>query len=135
MKKIFFTAILVLAFTGIVSAQERYTVESVTGRVEQEANGKRVEVKAGDVLDEQTVIHTGLGASVTVRSGNQNFIIRAMSNGTVKDLSAEAIASGLRISGKVAETDTGSVSRTAGKISTASARASDAAEEYPVTEE
>jgi hypothetical protein len=135
MKKIFCVTVLVLLFTGIISAQERYTVQSVSGRVERESNGRRIEVKAGDVLDGSAVIHTGIGASLTLRLGEQSYIIRAMQNGTLKELAGNVTASGVRIGGKVAETNTGAVSRTAGRISTASARASDADDELLVTEE
>jgi hypothetical protein len=124
MKKILVLFVLLCAMTVCVFAQN-YTIQSVTGRVQQEKNGSRVDIKAGDTLTADTIIHTGIGASVVLKEGDKTFTVTAARSGKVAELTASA--SGVRISGNVAKTDTGAVSRTTAQASTASARASDAA--------
>jgi hypothetical protein len=125
MKKIFFFAILACAVAAFTYAQS-YTVQSVSGRVQQEASGVRVDVKAGDSLSADTIVHTGIGASLVLTDGGKTLTVQAAKSGTVAELSATA--SGVRISGNVSLVNTGAVVRTTGQVSTASARASDAAQ-------
>jgi hypothetical protein len=124
MKKIVFLTVMVCAMTAVAFAQS-YTVQSVTGWVQQEKSSNRVDVKAGDTLTAVTIIHTGIGASLVLKEGDKTFTVTSARSGKVAELTA--VASGVRISGTVAKTDTGEVSRTTAQASTASARASDAA--------
>ena len=132
MKKIVFFLIIGCVMAASAFAQS-YTVQSVTGRVEQEAGGKRVEVKAGDTLSADTVIHTGVGSSLVLKSGERTFTVPAVRNGKVAELSTAA--SSVRISGNVSRINTGEVDRTTGQVSTASARASEAAEDEDIAAE
>jgi hypothetical protein len=125
MKRTLLFAILVCVVTAFTYAQS-YTVQSVSGRVQQEANGVRVDVKAGDTLNADTIVHTGIGASLVLTDGGKTLTVPAAKSGTVTELSVAA--SGVRISGNVSLVNTNAVTRTTGQVSTASARASDAAQ-------
>ena len=132
MKKVLMLCTLMCAMTVCVFAQN-YTVQSIKGRVQQEKSGKLVDVKAGDTLSADTVIHTGVGASLVLKEGDKTFTVTAARNGKVAELITAA--SGVRIGGNVAKTDTSAVSRTTAQASTASARASDAAEDGDIAAE
>jgi hypothetical protein len=132
MKRIVFLAVMLCAMMVCVFA-ESYTVQSVKGRVQQERGGNRVELKAGDTLSADTVIHTGVGASLVLKQGDKTLTVHAARSGKVSELAAAA--SGVRISGNVAKTDTSAVSRTTAQTSTASARASDAAQDGDIAAE
>jgi len=132
MKKSIFLLIIVIAITAAVSAQS-YTVHEVTGRVQREAGNNRVNVSVGDTITADTVIHTGVGASLVLKSGDDSFTVFAARNGMVSELISSA--SGVRISGSVIRVDTNAVARTGGHIPTASARASDAAQEDDIASE
>ena len=133
MKKIMILAVLACVITAFAFA-EKFTVQNVTGRVERESNGQRTAVKAGDTLDGETVIYTGVGASIVLKDGvDKTFTVPAARNGKVAELAKAA--SGVRVSGSVARTDTGAVSRTTAQVSTASARASDAAKDEDIADE
>ena len=132
MKKIVLFAIFVCAVAVFASAQS-YTVQSVSGRVQQEVNGIRVDVKVGDILTAGTIIHTGIGASLTVTDGSRTLTVPAAKSGTVAELAVAA--SGVTPGGNVAQVDTSAVSRTTGQVATASARASDAAQEEDIAAE
>jgi hypothetical protein len=126
MKKIIVLAVLACVITAFAFASERFTVQDVSGRVERDSGGQRVAVKAGETLDGETVIYTSVGASVVLKSADGKTVtVPAARNGKVADLSKAA--SGVRIGGNVAKTDTGTVSRTTAQTGTASARASDQA--------
>ena len=132
MKRMCFLVVIALAITTAVFAQE-YTVQSVTGRVQREAGNNRVDIAVGDVLSAQTVIHTGIGATLVVREGGNTFTIPGGQTGKrVEELITSG--SGIRIGGNVTRTDTGAASRTTGQVSTAAARASDAAADYEAEE-
>jgi hypothetical protein len=133
MKKIILLAVLAFAMTAAAFAQN-YTVQSVTGRVQQEKGNSRIDIKAGDTLTAGTVIHTGVGATLVLKSGDKTVTIPAARSGKVSELTASA-SGGVRIGGNVAKTDTGEVTRTTGQVSTASARASDAAGEEDIAAE
>jgi hypothetical protein len=132
MKKIFLALVIAFVFTAAVSAQT-YTVQSVTGRVEREAGNQRVAVKAGDTLNADTVIHTGVASSLVLKSGSDSFNVPAMQNGKVSSL--VTAAAGVRISGNIARVDTGEAARVTGQVSTASARASDSAQDKDIAAE
>jgi hypothetical protein len=132
MKKLFFFAILVCVVAAFTFAQS-FTVQSVSGRVQQEAKGVRVDVKAGDTLSADAIVHTGIGASLILNDGTKTLTIPAAKSGTVAELSVAA--SGIRISGNVSQVATGTVSRTTGQVSTASARASNAANDEDIAAE
>ena len=132
MKKVIFVLVIALTITGVAFAQN-YTVESVTGRVQREAGSNRVNVDVGDVLTSSTVIHTGVGASLVLKAGDNTFTVSAARSGVVSDLITTA--SGVRIGGNITRSDTGAVARATGQIATASARASDAADDNDVSAE
>ena len=111
---------------------QNYTVQSVSGRVQKESGNNRVDVQVGETLNGQMIIHTGVGASLVLKEGEKTFTVPAAKNGKVAEL---ATAAGVRIGGNVARTDTGAVSRTTGQTSTASARASDAAQDENIAAE
>jgi hypothetical protein len=132
MKKLVFTMVIALAVTTAVSAQS-YIVQEVTGRVERDAgSGRWVPVSAGETLRADTVIRTVIGASLTVRNGEQVSTIGAMKNGRLIDLTGSSPA--VQIQGRVSQTDTSEINRSTGRVSTASARASDAATEIEIEE-
>ena len=124
MKKIVVVVIMVCAMAAFVFG-ESFTVQNVTGRVQRESGKQKIDVKAGDTLDGETVISTGVGASIVLKSGEKTYNVPAARNGKVSELANAAAA--VRIGGVVARTDTGVVGRTTGQVGTASARASDAA--------
>ena len=132
MKKIAVLIVLLCAVAALSFGQS-YNVQTVTGRVEREAGGQRVMIKTGDTLSADTVIHTGIGASLVLTQGDKSCTVPSARNGKVADL--VVAATGIRISGNVARTETGTVSRTTSQISTASARASDAARDEDVSAE
>jgi hypothetical protein len=132
MKKALLFLIVMMAICGAAFAQS-FAIQSVSGRVEQETGGRWTAVKAGDTISGETVIRTGIGARLTLASDGRTFSIGAVQTGSVASLAGNA--AGIRIDGRVAQTDTGAVSRTTGRISTASARASDAAAEEDIAAE
>ena len=132
MKKIGFLALIALAVTTVVFAQS-YAVQEVTGRVEREAGNQRVAIKAGDTLNADTVIHTGIASSLVLKNGDNSFTVQAVRSGKVSELITAA--SNVRISGAITRVDTGQISRTTTQVSTASARASDAAEDEDIAAE
>jgi len=124
MKKIVLLMIMVCAMTVCVFAQS-YTVHGVTGRVQQEKGNNRVDVNVGDTLPVDTIIHTGVGASLVLKDkDNKTFTVAAARDGKVSELATAS--SGVRINGNVSKMDTGAVSRATAQASTASARASEA---------
>jgi hypothetical protein len=131
MKKVLLVLIIVTAVIGAAFG-ESFTVQSVSGRAERETGGGWEVLKAGDALAGGTVIRTGIGARLTLASGGRTFSVGAVQTGSVASLAGNA---GIRIDGKVTQTDTGAVSRTTGRISTASARAGDAAAEEDIAAE
>jgi hypothetical protein len=138
MKRILLIAItLGLVFGGFVFAADGYEVQQVDGKVEREASpGKWEAVAAGAVLTPATVINTGLNSTLVLKSGEKTFTIKAMQKGTVENLtSAGASGSGIRIGGKVSDSNTTTTARGTSNISTASTRASDAAEDLEWVEE
>ena len=63
-------------------------------------------VVAGDVLSADTVVHTGIGASLVLRDGERTFSVPAGQNGR-RLADVVASGSGLRISGNVSHIETG----------------------------
>ena len=131
MKKI--TVLLIMLSLTVCVFAQKYTVQSVSGRVQQEIRGSRVDVKVGDTLSSETVVHTGASASLILKDGNKTLSVPAARSGKLSDLTA--VTTGVRAGGSVARVDTGTVSRTTGQVSTASARASNAAQEEDIAEE
>jgi len=96
----------------------------VTGRVQQEKGNSNVDIKAGDTLSADTVIHTGIGASLTLKDkDNKTFTVAAARDGKVSELATAS--SGVRIKGSISKMDTGAVNRATAQASTASARANE----------
>ncbi|MCL2805697.1 MAG: hypothetical protein FWD26_07155 [Treponema sp.] len=123
MRKVIIFAILLCAVTAFVFAND-FTVRSVTGNVVREAGNQRVEIKAGETLANNVVIHTAAGASIVLRDARgRDITVSAERSGTI----AELARPGISISGNVSRTNTDAVSRTTTQAGTASARASDAA--------
>jgi hypothetical protein len=133
MKKLLLVLIVFMAIIGAAFGQS-FTVQSVSGRVERETGAGRWEtVKAGDALAGETVIRSGIGARLVLASEGRTFSVGAVQTGQLAALAGNS--GGIRIDGRVAQTDTGEVSRTTGRVSTASARASDAAAEEDIAAE
>lgn len=131
MKKLVVFAILVCVAAFAFASD--FTVQSVNGSVMRESGTQRVAVRAGEVLNESVVIHTGIGASlVLVDAGGRTVNVPSARNGTVAELSRAS--SGVRISGNVTQVDTGNRVAT-GNFVTGSARASDAAGEDDIAAE
>jgi len=130
MKKIVIFLVMVCAMTAVCFAQN-YTVQSVTGRVQREERNTRVDVKIGDVLSADTVIHTGVGASLVLKNGDVMLTVPAVRDGKT----AELAVAGVKITGTTAKVDTGAVNRTTAQAVTASARASDAAGDPDIAKE
>jgi hypothetical protein len=143
MKKILvMLAVFMLFLCAGISAQERFTVQSVAGNVEREvSSGKWEAVKAGDVLNADTVIRTRLNSGLVIKLGDRTGTVGAMQRGVLRDLAggtgggSASGATGIRIEGAVAETDTTRRSPAGGSSSTAAARASDAAAELILLDE
>ena len=125
MKRIIILAVCLCVLTGFVFAQN-YVVESVSGRVQRVEGNNRVNLAVGDTVTADTVINTGVGASIVLKSGNNTFSISSSRNGKVSELISSN--SRVRIRGNVSRTDTEAVSSNRTQVTTASARASDAAD-------
>jgi hypothetical protein len=137
MKKMFLMAVIfVLFLCAGISAQERFTVQSVTGNVEREvSSGKWEAIKAGEALAADTVIRTRLNSSLVIKLGERSSTVGPMQRGVLRDLAGgSASAAGIRIGGAVTETDTTRRSPAGSSSSTAAARASDAAAEMVLEE-
>ena len=132
MKRIGFLVLIALAVNATVFSQN-YTVQEVTGRVERESGSQKVVVKAGDTLTSNTVIYTGIASSLVLNDGVKSFTIQAARSGKVSELINAA--SGIRIGGNITRVDTAEASRTTTQVSTASARASDAAADEDIAAE
>jgi hypothetical protein len=125
---------LIVMMTAGTAFAQSFTVQNVSGRVERETGGGKWEaVNAGDTLANEAVIRTGIGARLTLASGGRTFSVGAVQTGPIASLTGNS--GGIRIDGRIAQTDTGEVSRTTGRVSTASARAGDAAAEEDIAAE
>jgi hypothetical protein len=137
MKKLLLVLIIAAAAGAAAFGQsglyQSFTVQSVSGRVERETGGGWEAVKAGDALAGDTVIRSGIGARLVLASEGRTFSVGAVQTGPLSTLAGSG--AGIRIDGKVAQTDTGELSRNTGRVSTASARASDAAAEEDIAAE
>jgi hypothetical protein len=138
MNKILLISItLGLILAGFVFAVDEYEVQRVTGKVEREVSPGRWEaVAVGAVLTPATVINTGLNSTLVLKTGEQTLTVKAMQKGTVENLtSAGASSAGVRIGGRVSDSNTATTARGTSNISTASTRASDAADDLDWVEE
>ena len=124
MKRIFILLVLISVLASSLFAQS-YTVQNVTGRVQRESGGNKIDVRAGDTLTADTVVHTGVGAFLVLGEGDKTFTIPATRSGRIGELITAA--AGVRVGGSVNRVDTSAVSRTTGQVSVASARAADVA--------
>jgi hypothetical protein len=131
MKRMLMLLIISLAATTIFA--QSFTVQEVTGRVERDTgNGNWTAVTRGETLRADSVIRTVIGSSLTVRNGDQVLTVPAMKNGRLSDIAG--IGAAITIQGRVSETDTSAVRDNAARVTTASARASDAAGEAEIEE-
>jgi hypothetical protein len=122
--------VLGLIFSGLLFAADNYTVEKVTGKVEQEVSpGKWAAVKEGATLSGATVLNTGLNSNIILKIGDRKVTINAMKKGAIETLMGAGSSSGIKIGGKVSESNTSTSARGTSNISTASTRASDAAKD------
>ncbi|MDR2029073.1 MAG: hypothetical protein LBP93_06000 [Treponema sp.] len=138
MKRILlFVIVLGIVFSGLVFAADGYEVQRVDGKVEREVSpGKWEAVSVGAVLTPAAVINTGLNSTLVLKAGEKTFTIKAMQKGTVENLtSAGGSGAGIRIGGRVSDSNTTTTARGTSNISTASTRASDAAEDLEWVEE
>jgi len=125
MKKLLVFAILICVVTAFGFA-DKFTVQSVTGRVERESGAQKVAVNAGDVLDGSVLIRTFAAASVVLRDEKGKTVtVSARRNGSIAEL--VKASSGVQIGGNISHTETGTVNLTGAQSGTASARSSDAA--------
>jgi hypothetical protein len=108
MRKTIFTVLLLnVVLAGLIFADE-YAVEGVTGKVEWEVSpGKWQALARGMILDSATIIDTGPNAQLMLNTGGRFLIIRARQRGTVESLIEDASVSGVRISEKAAESESG----------------------------
>jgi hypothetical protein len=136
MRRILLILAVLMAIGGAAFAQS-FTVQSVSGRVEQETGGGWAAVSTGDTLSGDSVIRTGIGARLTLASEGRTFSIGAVQTGKLASLAGNSAGNsgGIRIDGRVVQTDTGEVSRSTGRVNTASARAGDAAAEEDIAAE
>jgi hypothetical protein len=119
-----------LVFSVMVFAADTYTVQSVTGKVEREVSpGKWEALAVGTTLTGATVVNTGINSTLVLKSGSQSVTVPAMKKGTVETLAAAGSAAGIRIGGKVSGNETAVSARGTVTTSTASTRASEAAED------
>ena len=131
MNKVVLFAIVILLCAMAVSAQN-YTVQEVSGRVERNSGGTWLAVSPGETLSADSVVRTIVGANLTVRLGEQVLSIGAMKNGRLSELASGGPA--IQMQGRAVQTDTGTLSRSTVRVSTASARASNAAASFEFEE-
>ena len=131
MKKVIMVLVIVLLAAGTVFAQS-YSVQEVSGRVQREAGNSRVDIKIGDTLTVDTLIRINVGARLVLRDGEQTHNVPAR-NGKVGDLISQE--PGFKINGNVTRVEVGAVSRANAQVATASARASEAADDYDIATE
>jgi hypothetical protein len=135
MKRIFFIVMFVTLVFGAAFGDEAFTVQTLNGRVERQNGTGWTAIAAGDQLIPSTVIRTGINSNLVVKSGDKTFTVRAVQNGTIGDLIDAVVASGVRIDGPIVQADTTRRDRNIGRISTNSARASNAKEDVQLVEE
>jgi hypothetical protein len=130
MKKFCALLLFGLVFSAMVFAADTYTVQSVAGKVEREVSpGKWEALAVGTALTGATVINTGINSVLVLKNGSRSVTIPAMKKGTVETLATTGGGAGIRIGGKVSSSDTAVSSRGTVSTSTASTRASEAAED------
>ena len=116
-------------------AGEIFTVQEVKGRVEREVSADNFAlVKAGDTLAAGAVLKTGVGSSLTLKSGDKVYKISGINTGKKVAELVSGSGSGIQISGRVVQTNTDETGRTTGRIGTASARAADSADDADLAE-
>ncbi len=132
-KKIIFAAVMMFAAAALF-AEAPYVVKSVTGTVRYEAApGQWKAVVPGMSLAPSARVNTGFNSVLVLFQGGKSHSIAAMQKDTVEQLCAGRVASsrgGIRIGSKVSKSSVSSGSlKKRSSVSTASTRASDAAEE------
>jgi hypothetical protein len=80
------------------------------------------------------VINVGLNSNLVLKEGDKSVTINAMQKDALKTLAQSGTASGIRIGGRVSESNTTVSARGTANVSTASTRASDAAAELELEE-
>jgi len=131
-KTVIFILILMMAAMGIFA--QSYIVDEVSGSVTIDTGGGKLEqIKVGDKLTADTIIRTGIGASLKVKLDELTLIVGSAKNGRLGDLAGSS--TGIQIQGRVSQTDTTVLNRTSSSAVTASARGSDEAADLEVAEE
>lgn len=124
---------MMFAATALFAAKaDSYVVESVTGKVQYEAEkGTWKDVVEGQKISSASIVKTSLNSSLVVSSGSTKATIKAMQNGALDKLvsgstgTAKAIKKGSIKNDAVAE----KTSETTKGVATASSRASEAKED------
>ncbi|GHV94843.1 hypothetical protein AGMMS50293_11630 [Spirochaetia bacterium] len=117
------------------AAGESFTVQEVKGRVEREVSaGNFAPVQAGDTLAAGAVLKTGVGSSLTLKSGDKVYKISGVNTGKKVAELVSGSGSGIQISGRAVQTNTDEVGRTTSRIGTASARAANSSEDADLAE-
>jgi hypothetical protein len=130
MKKICALLLFGLVFSVMVFAVDTYIVQSVAGKVEREVSpGKWEAVTSGMTLTGATVINTGINSVLVLKNDSQSVTVPAMKKGPLETLATTGGGAGIRIGGRVSGSNTSVSARGAVSTSTASTRASEAAED------
>jgi hypothetical protein len=88
---------LVLA-AGFIAAADNYTVQSVSGRVEQNISANKwTAVTADTILSPSTVVDVGLQAALILSDGSKTVTIGSGQRGTVETLLDSASDFGVRM--------------------------------------
>jgi flavin-binding protein dodecin len=103
-----------------------YKVVELTGKAEREVLINWKEIVVGDIISDTDKIKTEFNTKLVIEDpSHRRFTVNSFKNDVLKNL----LISSITIGGKVNVTDTSDKGRRTSNISTASARASDAAED------
>lgn len=121
-------AVMLAAFS--LSAKT-YSVKSVTGKVEYESKpGVFLQVKNDTILDDTSVVNTGLNSSLVLicKDNNKVVTIKPMKKGTISSIIKANGTSGVTIGSAIVtkSTITDEDTKTTKGVSTAASRASEA---------
>ena len=135
MKKIFAALAILLVAATALFADKRATmkVESLVGKVTYEVSyGEWAELKAGMVIDADSVINTGLNSTLTVLlSDGRTVNVKPMKKGKITEIASLSNNQlGVKIGSKITSSDLSDALESSKKaIQTASSRASEAKED------
>jgi hypothetical protein len=121
MKKLLF----LLMFNVFFAYAGEYEVKEVVGKVEKESSidiWEKVEI--GSIITSLTNVDIGLNSTLILRDDENIITLSSMQKGVVENLIKSS--KGIRIGGKISNSNTNITARGTGNISTASTRASEA---------